>query len=87
MPPHFSEQTNPGRSNGVPHMSSKEVEAARIFLPSLAEQRRIVAKVDELMVLCDRLEKSLVAAEAGRSRLLNALLQEALALADLDEAA
>jgi type I restriction enzyme S subunit len=31
-------------------------------LPSLAEQRRIVAKVDALMALCERLETSLTEA-------------------------
>jgi restriction endonuclease S subunit len=30
--PHFSEQIDPGRSNGVPHISSKQVEAAVLFL-------------------------------------------------------
>ena len=33
----------------------KLLKAARIPLPPLAEQKRIVAKVDELMALCDRL--------------------------------
>jgi len=47
-------------------------------LPPLAEQHRIVAKVDELMGLCDRLEASLTAADDTRSRLLEALLAEAL---------
>ena len=32
------------------------IEQFEIPLPSLAEQKRIVAKVDELMTLCDRLE-------------------------------
>jgi type I restriction enzyme S subunit len=50
-----------------------------IPLPPLAEQRRIVAKVDELMALCDWLEASLAAAAATRCRLLDALLAEALA--------
>jgi type I restriction enzyme S subunit len=54
--PHFSSQIDAGRSNGVPHISSKQVENAIIPLPSLAEQQRIVAKVDELMGICDRLE-------------------------------
>lgn len=49
-----------------------------IPLPPLAEQHRIVAKVDELMALCDRLEASLTAGETARSRLLDALLHEAL---------
>ena len=40
---------------------------------------RIVAKVDELMALCDRLETNLDQSDATRRRLLDALLAEALA--------
>jgi type I restriction enzyme S subunit len=49
-----------------------------IPIPPLAEQHRIVAKVDELMSLCDQLEASLSRRDSTRSRLLNALLHEAL---------
>ena len=49
-----------------------------ILLPPRAEQHRIVARVDELMVLCDRLETSLTTADDTRSRLLGALLIKAL---------
>ena len=49
-----------------------------IGLPPLAEQHRIVAKVNELMVLCDRLEASLTIGDGTRSHLLDALLYEAL---------
>jgi type I restriction enzyme S subunit len=49
-----------------------------ISLPPIAEQHRIVAKVDKLMALCDRLEASLVTMDAVRGRLLEALLTEAL---------
>jgi type I restriction enzyme, S subunit len=56
-----------------------------IPLPPLSEQHRIVAKVDELMALCDRLEASLTAAADTRRRLLDALLAEALAPADARE--
>jgi type I restriction enzyme S subunit len=48
-------------------------------LPPLAEQHRIVAKVDELMVLCDQLEVQLTTTEADSRRLLEAVLHEALA--------
>jgi type I restriction enzyme S subunit len=60
-----------------------------IPLPPLAEQRRIVAKVDELMALCDRLEASLSTGEDIRRRLLDALLAEALepVEGDLEQAA
>jgi type I restriction enzyme S subunit len=51
-------------------------------LPPLAEQHRIVAKVNQLMALCDRLEASLTATVATRRRLLDALLAEALAPAE-----
>ena len=49
-----------------------------IPLPPLAEQRRIVAKVDELMALCDRLEASLARGKETRGRLVEVLLHEAL---------
>ncbi len=49
-----------------------------IPLPPLAEQHRIVARVDELMALCARLETSLTTTDNTRSRLLGALLIEAL---------
>ncbi|MCY4488249.1 MAG: restriction endonuclease subunit S [Deltaproteobacteria bacterium] len=49
-----------------------------IPLPPLTEQHRIVAKLDELMALCDRLETALTTADATRARLLDALLHEAL---------
>jgi type I restriction enzyme S subunit len=39
----------------VDHLSSGQIENAVVPLPPLAEQKRIVAKVDELMALCDRL--------------------------------
>ncbi len=50
----------------------------RIPLPPLAEQHRIVAKVGELMALCDQLEASLTAAQTETSRLLESVLHHAL---------
>jgi len=47
-------------------------------LPPLPEQRRIVAKVDELTALCDRLEAHLSTTENEGRRLLEAVLHDAL---------
>jgi hypothetical protein len=44
----------------------------------LAEQQRIVAKVDELMAICDRLEEQLTTVRAESSRLLESVLHHAL---------
>jgi DNA invertase Pin-like site-specific DNA recombinase len=55
----------------------RDVEAGLIDVV-VAEQHRIVAKVDELMALCDRLEASLVETEADSCRLLEAVLHETL---------
>ncbi|WP_051332552.1 restriction endonuclease subunit S [Cucumibacter marinus] len=49
-----------------------------IPIPPLAEQHRIVTKVDALMALCDRLETALTTADTTRAHLLEALLHEAL---------
>ena len=48
-------------------------------LAPLAEQQRIVAKVDELMALCDRLEAQLTTTQTESRRLLEAVLHDALA--------
>jgi type I restriction enzyme S subunit len=40
----------------VDHLSTKQINESLIPLPPYAEQKRIVAKVDELMTLCDELE-------------------------------
>jgi type I restriction enzyme S subunit len=49
-----------------------------IPLPPLAEQHRIVAKADELMALCDRLEAQLATVQNETSRLLESVLHYAL---------
>jgi type I restriction enzyme S subunit len=54
-------------------------------LPPIAEQNRIVAKVDELMISCDRLEAQLTSAQTEGSRLLEAALHLALEGTALDE--
>ena len=61
-----------------PNISKVKIVGRLFPLPPIAEQHRIVAKVDELIVLCDRLEASLASGNDSRSRLLGALLQEAL---------
>ncbi len=60
------------------HFNTKSVANIPIPLPPLAEQHRIVAKVDELMALCDQLEQHLSQADQQRGRLLEAVLAEAL---------
>jgi len=67
-------------------ISASNLRQVRFPLPPLTEQRRIVAKVDELMELCDRLEASLVSGEDHRRRLLGALLAEALAPVEMQAA-
>lgn len=59
---------------GISNMSSKALAMIPFPLPPLAEQDRIVAKVDELMALCDQLEKQ----QQDRRKLQNALRQATL---------
>jgi type I restriction enzyme S subunit len=75
---HYAQHAS-GVSASMKNVSRGVILSLPFPLPPLAEQRRIVAKVDELMALCDRLEASLAARDAARSRLLTALLAEALA--------
>ncbi len=69
----------------IPNLSAQQINETIIPLPPLAEQHRIVAKVDELMGLCDRLEASLIATATTRRRLLDAVLAEVLAPPESNE--
>jgi type I restriction enzyme S subunit len=58
----------------VRHTSPDRVLKVPFPLPPLAEQRRIVAKVDQLMALVDQLETHLAASRATAKNLLEALV-------------
>lgn len=67
---------DPGRSNGVPHISTKQVAGLAFALPPLAEQSRIVTRVTQLRRLCFDLRQRLAEREAVQARLAEALVQQ-----------
>jgi type I restriction enzyme, S subunit len=66
------------RSIGVPDLGMGVIRSMMIPLPPLAEQHRIVSKVDELMALCDQLESQINTTQSNSQKLLESLLNEAL---------
>ncbi len=82
----FSEQVaRLSSGSATPQLSAGKLGEAELWLPPLLEQHRIIAKVDVLMALCDRLEAALTTANTTRTRLLEALLHQALNPAVSDE--
>lgn len=63
-----------GAGGAQPNISKEKIVATIVGLPPTEEQSRIVAKVDELMALCDKLE----AQQQDRRKLQNALRQSTL---------
>jgi type I restriction enzyme S subunit len=59
-----------------PGLSRNEAYALPIAIPPLAEQHRIVAKVEELMTLCDQLQAAQTEREQSRDRLVTASLHQ-----------
>jgi type I restriction enzyme S subunit len=59
-----------------PKMNQAKMNSIPIALPPLAEQRRIVAKVDELMKLVDQLEAQLAASSQQAEQLMQAIVGE-----------
>lgn len=67
---------------GQKRVTRSYFEATPIPLPPLAEQRRIVAKVDELMALCDALGRESAGAMAAHQTLVDELLAKLVNSAD-----
>jgi type I restriction enzyme S subunit len=63
-------------SHGTCKLRTAALESILIPIPPLAEQHRIVARVDQLMTLADRLEKQLAASRAKTTNLLEAMIAE-----------
>ena len=62
----------------IPGFSRDDLILAIYPVLPLKEQSRIVAKVDELMAICDKLEAQLTTTHTESRRLLEAVLHEAL---------
>jgi type I restriction enzyme S subunit len=66
------------RQSAQPCLYLSKSSSIPIGLPPLAEQHRIVQKVDELMALCDELKERLNQASETRCQLAEAVVEEAL---------
>ena len=66
----------PAPSGSMPKINQTTLKSLPLPIPPLAEQSRIVAKVDQLMALVDQLEDQLSATRATAANLLAALVAE-----------
>ena len=72
------EKSKSGMADSQVNISQNQLKATPIPLPPSHEQHRIVAKVDELMALCDQLKSSLQQAQETQILLTDAVVENAL---------
>ena len=70
----FLEESKSGMADSQMNISQNNLKEAPIAICPIAEQHRIVAKVDELMALCDQLEQQSEASLAAHQTLVQTLL-------------
>lgn len=65
------------KATAQPSLSMETIRKVRTPIPPLNEQKRIVEKVDQLMALCDELEKNIEQSKKDSELLMQSVLQEA----------
>lgn len=74
----FLERSKSGMAESQMNISQDKLKVAPIPLCPIDEQERIVAKVDQLMALCDQLKDRLATAQQTQNHLADALVERAL---------
>jgi type I restriction enzyme S subunit len=77
-PAYWKQLQDGARGAGQPNVNGQTLGRMVVTIPPLAEQHRIVAKVEELMALCDQLETQLTNTQSETRHLLESILHEAL---------
>jgi type I restriction enzyme, S subunit len=67
------------QTTNLASINKTQLRGCIIAMPPLAEQHRIVAKVDELMVICDTLKARLNEAKTTQVQLADAIVEQAVA--------
>jgi type I restriction enzyme S subunit len=81
----YEELRSHAAGGAQPNLNVGKISSTIIPLPPLAEQHRIVAKVDELMALCDKLEQQQTDSNATHQTLVETLLSALTNAADQTE--
>ena len=65
------------RGQGQPNLNTDIIGDTLIALPSLAEQKEIVKKIENLFKICDELEEQINSSKQNAQTLMQAVLKEA----------
>ncbi len=72
----YDEMRSAAAGGAQPNLNLQKIKDVLVPLPPLPEQKRIVAKVDQLMALVDQLEVQLAEARGKAAALLDAVVAE-----------
>lgn len=76
-----------GKGIGINNISKESLDNLLVAIPPLPEQHRIVAKVDELMALCDQLEQQQTDSIVAHQALVEILLKTLTESEDVEQLA
>jgi type I restriction enzyme, S subunit len=73
-------QSDAKQASGQASISQPQIANILVPLPPLAEQKRIVAKVNRLMSFCDQLEAKLTQTQGNSEKLMKVVVRQVLAI-------